>query len=954
MSVAVAVLVALPNFAAATALPRQGVVNEPSVVMLQAAKHRPITVTAHLGSATQGKAFSGTISAVGGIAPYHFSIRSGALPTGLTLNNSTGVVSGTPKNAGSNDFTIRVSGFHWINLTDMGLHLTVAPATTQISVTVTPGSATVAGGTSRQLTAVVHGSDNQQIRWNTTAGTITSGGLFTAPSAVERNMDAIVTATSVADTKATARSTIVVTPNAGITVSVSPASATVASGAAQQLTAAVHGSSNTQVRWSTTAGTISTSGLFTAPTVTGTTTAIVTATSAASSGATATSTISVTSGASTTLAISSSGLPSATKGSSYYAGLSATGGSQPYTWSMTTGSLPSGVTFGATGLLSGTPSATGSFSFTAKVTDSASHTATASLALAVAAVNTTGTFDGPAELPRVYVQSALANSPAAGKTWSVSDTAGLQAALNGSACGDTISIKAGATLTGTWAFPGKSCDNQHWVIVRTSAPDSSLPAEGTRITPCFAGVASLPGRPALNCTATQNVMAKLVFGLTAGSGPIIFSTGANHYRLIGLEITRNANGTAVGNLSLANQGATGDHIIFDRVWMHGTAHDDTTRGIYLSGLTNVAVVDSYLNDFHCESNTGTCTDAQTIVGGLGSYPGGPYKIVNNFLESSGENILFGGGGAAYSPADIEISHSHFFKPFTWMVGQPNVVLGNHGNPFVVKNHFELKNAQRVLFEGNIAENSWGGFSQPGFTVLLTAKNTGAAPGGCPLCQVTDVTIRNSKFSHIGGGFQIANVLADQGSAPFAGGRFSIHDVILDDINEVAYGGQGQLAQLSTGTNSPLLGEVQFNHITAFPAHMLFDISGGMSPKMPNLVFTNSIVTSGLSAVTTAGGGTSSCSFSHGSAATVLSSCFASFTFGNNVLAAVPSRFPASTWPSGNTMAADGNSVGFVNFNNGNGGDYHLKSNSAFKAASSDGKDMGADVDAITAATAGAY
>jgi hypothetical protein len=124
--------------------------------------------------------------------------------------------------------------------------------------------------------------------------------------------------------------------------------------------------------------------------------------------------------------------------------------------------------------------------------------------------------------------------------------------------------------------------------------------------------------------------------------------------------------------------------------------------------------------------------------------------------------------------------------------------------------------------------------------------------------------------------------------------------------------------------------------------------------MPNLVFTNSIVTSGLSAVTTAGGGTNSCSYSHGSAATVLSSCFASFTFGNNVLAAVPSRFPASTWPSGNTMAADGNSVGFVNFNNGNGGDYHLKSNSAFKAASSDGKDMGADVDAIAAATAGAY
>src|SRR5258708_1078173 len=106
MAVAVAVLVALPNFADATALTRHGVANEPSVVMLQAVKHRPITVTSHLGSATQGKAFSGTISAVGGIAPYHFSIRRGTLPSGLTLNNSTGVISGTPKNAGASDFTV--------------------------------------------------------------------------------------------------------------------------------------------------------------------------------------------------------------------------------------------------------------------------------------------------------------------------------------------------------------------------------------------------------------------------------------------------------------------------------------------------------------------------------------------------------------------------------------------------------------------------------------------------------------------------------------------------------------------------------------------------------------------------------------------------------------------------------------------------------------------------------
>jgi len=60
-------------------------------------------------------------------------------------------------------------------------------------------------------------------------------------------------------------------------------------------------------------------------------------------------------------------------------------------------------------------------------------------------------FDGPAELPRVYVQSALANTPADGKTWSVTDAAGLQTALNSSACGDTISLKR-SHFTGSWTF----------------------------------------------------------------------------------------------------------------------------------------------------------------------------------------------------------------------------------------------------------------------------------------------------------------------------------------------------------------------------------------------------------------------------------------------------------------------------------------------------------------------
>lgn len=933
--------------------------NPTLVAAMAAANRNPITVTAHLGKATQGTTFRGQISARGGITPYHFSVRSGVLPTGLSLNKTTGTLAGTPLRAGTSDFMVRVSGHYWQHFTDLGLRLTVDPKS-GVTITVTPVSVTVASGARQQLTAAVHGSENTQVMWSASAGTITSSGLFTAPTvsgAINASLRAIVTATSVADAKAAASSTILVTPAVGgVTVTVSPASATVTSGSTQQLAATVHGSTNSQVRWSASAGTISTSGLFTAPTVSSAATATITATSAAVPSASASSTISVTPVTSANLAVSTTGLPDASQGSAYSASLSATGGSQPYAWSVTAGSLPAGMSLNAAGILSGTPSKTGSFSFTAKVADAASHNASSALAVTVNIPNTNAKFDGPAELPRVYIQSALANTPANGKTWQVADGPSLQSALNAAACGDTISLKAGATFTGAWAFPGKSCDDQHWIVVRTSAPDSSLPPEGTRVTPCFAGVASLPGRPALNCSSVQNVMAKLVMGISSGSGPIAFTAGANHYRFIGLEVTRLANASAIGNLAYPTAGSTGDHIIFDRVWMHGTVRDDTTRGIYLSGLTHVALVDSYLNDFHCESKTGTCTDAQAISGGLGTAAGGPYKIVNNFLESAAENILFGGGHATQTPADIEIRHNHFFKPLTWMPGHSGLVLGNHGNPFIVKNHFELKNAQRVLFDGNLAENSWGGFSQPGFTIVLTPKNQTTPNGGvCPICQVTDVTIRNSKFSHLGGGFQIANALDTGGTIPpFAGARYSIHDVVLDDISDAVYVGQGQLAQVSTGLSAPLLSDLQMTHITAFPSHMLFDVGNGTSPKMPNFVFSNSIVTTGTNPIWTVGGPAATCAISHLVPSTVLNACFGNYTFSSNTLIGVPSRFPAASWPSGNTMAADGNSVGFVNFNSGNGGDYHLKSGSAFKGAASDGKDMGADIDAITAATAGVY
>jgi hypothetical protein len=71
----------------------------------------------------------------------------------------------------------------------------------------------------------------------------------------------------------------------------------------------------------------------------------------------------------------------------YTAQLAAQGGSPPYTWALIGGALPPGLSLGGQGLISGTASAAGSYSFTAEVTDSATSPAhaTAQFSITVAA-----------------------------------------------------------------------------------------------------------------------------------------------------------------------------------------------------------------------------------------------------------------------------------------------------------------------------------------------------------------------------------------------------------------------------------------------------------------------------------------------------------------------------------------------------------------------------------------
>jgi len=178
-------------------------------------------------------------------------------------------------------------------------------AASGVTVTISPTGASLGISKTQQFTATVTGSANTAVSWsvdgvaapgNSTVGTITSAGLYTAPASAGTHA---VKATSQADTSQGASATVTVTN--GVAVAIAPTSVTLLPSAQQQFTATVSGTSNTTVTWSAdgtvggsaAAGTISSAGLYVAPATTGPHT--LTATSQADASKSASAPVSVTS-----------------------------------------------------------------------------------------------------------------------------------------------------------------------------------------------------------------------------------------------------------------------------------------------------------------------------------------------------------------------------------------------------------------------------------------------------------------------------------------------------------------------------------------------------------------------------------------------------------------------------------------------------------------------------------
>lgn len=551
--------------------------------------------------------------------------------------------------------------------------------------------------------------------------------------------------------------------------------------------------------------------------------------------------------------------------------------------------------------------------------------------------------DGPAQLPKSCYYTATDGTPSPGKQIRVGANSNLSAAVESAKCGDTLLLAAGAWFE-IRELPAKKCDDQHYVTIRTDTPDSKLPPEGTRISPAWAGVASLPGRPTY--AQPPGGPAKLMATLVV-KGPFWAKIG-DHYRFIGVEWV-SAPGIRDGRM-VSTEGA--DHVIFDRNWLHPGEGAEVGKGIgMVQGTRFIAVINSYLSGFYC---VGACTDASAVGGGIGEVPIGTLKIYNNFLEASGENILFGGAKSEVNPTDIEIRHNHLFKPLLWREGEPGYTPIAFGRPAIVKNHFELKSGIRVLFEANLLENSWGGFTQTGFSILLTPKNQN---NKCPKCAVTDVTIRYNRIRNVAGVIQVATALSSAGGASSGGGRYSIHDLLVDSIQDDSWKGQGTFAIV--GTNNPLLHDVAFDHVTAFVTGPLFYVGNRTEEKIPNFSVTNSLFMNGgrRFEFSPTGGGRTNCAHDkqRAGAEAVLNACFIDYKFERNLIIG-----EKGGWPKGTIVVSSAKAAGVRDLQDGVSKDArlcHTNTPGCSKAspgafAATDGKDIGADVDAIEAAIAG--
>ncbi|WDI93765.1 putative Ig domain-containing protein [Xanthomonas campestris] len=492
-----------------------------------------------LPAGTAGQAYSASITpATGGTAPYSYALTAGALPTGVVVDVATGGLSGTPTVAGTFNFTLTVSdstpspaaqASRSYTLTIAAPVIVVAPTALPAATRGTAYSQTLSasGGTAPYTYAVSAG--------NVPAGlTLASNGTLSGTATVEGSFNFTVTATDANTfTASQAYAVTVAGPNLALPASSLPAGT---AGQAYAATIAPATGGTAPYSYALTAGALpsgvvldaATGALSGTPTVSGTFNFTLTVTDSTPSPAAQASQSYTLSIAGATLVPGQPTLPPAVRGTPYSQVLTATGGVAPYTYSVASGTLPAGLTLASNGVLSGTPTAEGSMSFTIAVADAGNASATQAYTFTVAAPN----LALPASnLPAGTAGQAYtaAISPATGGTapYSYALTAG---ALPSGVVLDaaTGALSGTPTVSGTFNFT---------LTVTDSTPSPAAQASQS-YTLSIAGATLVPGQPTLP-PAVRGTPYSQVLTATGGVAPYTYSL---------------ASGTLPAGLTLASNG----------------------------------------------------------------------------------------------------------------------------------------------------------------------------------------------------------------------------------------------------------------------------------------------------------------------------------------------------------------------------------------------------------------
>jgi hypothetical protein len=587
------------------------------------------------------------------------------------------------------------------------------------------------------------------------------------------------------------------------------------------------------------------------------------------------------------------------------------------------------------------------------------------------------------------VQAATLAVPAGGD---------LQAAINAAQPGDVITLAAGATYLGNFVLPSKGASTTP-IVIRSSTADSQLPRAGVRITPSYAALLAKVRSPnsmsALRTAAGAHHWTVMFLEFQAnqkGSGDII-QLGAgdsSQVQLAGVPyaltidrvyihgdpalgqkrgIALNSADTTIKNSYISECKAVGQDAqaingyngpgpyLIENNYLEGAAETVLFGGSdpVIPNLvpSNITVRGNYMTKPLAWRNAiinppGSVTAA--AVPGGGSLAAGTYAYKVVARRAAGTTNIANSVPAAEASATLTTAGAVTIS-WTAVTGAENYVVygrtaggqntywittslfftdtgvaGTAGAPptwatkWSVKNLFELKNAQDVLIEGNVFENLWIA-DQTGYAIGFTPRNQ---DGQASWAVVQRITFRNNLVRHSAGG---VNILGhDSPNLSRQTNHITIQSNVFDDLTAATWGSGSRFLLVGDGADAVVVDHNTVDTTNSTVVHLY-----GSSTPETNFHYTNNMSPHNSYGVL---------GDSVGVGLPAIAAYLPGGEFTRNVLAGGQ----ASTYPTGNYFPTVASwQAQFVDFA---GGNYRLLAGSAYKNAGTDGKDLGADVDAV--------